>query len=53
LNAEGRLVQEWTQASNGTEHTWSLDASSWRAGFYIIRMNQGTSIRQHRWVKLK
>ena len=53
LNAEGRLVQEWTQASNGTMHTWSLDASSWRAGFYIIRMNQGTSIRQHRWVKLK
>ena len=52
FNAEGRLVHEVSRAAQGNLETWNVDASTWEAGFYIIQLNQGTSMAQQRWVKL-
>lgn len=53
FNAEGRLVYTTTQAAQSNLEILSVDASVWDAGFYIIQLNQGASMVQQRWVKLK
>ena len=53
FNAEGRLVHTMAQGVQSNLETLIVDASAWDAGFYIIQLNQGTSMVQQRWVKLK
>ena len=52
-NADGRLVQQRSDAVSSGLNVWTLDASSWHAGLYIILVTQDETTTQHHWVKLR
>ena len=52
-NADGRLVEQRSDAVSSGLNVWTLDASSWHAGLYIILVTQDETTTQHHWVKLR
>lgn len=52
-NADGRLVQQLSNATASGLDNWTLDASGWHAGLYIIHVTHGEVTTQHHWVKMR
>ena len=52
-NANGRLVERLSNAVPSGLDVWTLDASRWNAGLYIIHIAQGDVTTQHHWVKMR
>lgn len=53
FNADGRLVMDLSEQFQGIQGDWQVDASSWTAGMYIIRISQNGQTRQLPWIKLR
>ncbi len=52
-NADGRLVEQLSNAAPSGLDNWTLDASDWNAGLYIIHITHGEATTQHHWVKMR
>ena len=53
FNADGRLVEQLFNAVPSGLNVWTLDASDWNAGLYIIHVTHGEVTTQHHWVKMR
>ena len=58
LNADGRLVEQLSTPPNAVPSgldVWTLDASDWNAGLYIIHVYPWptATTTQHHWVKMR
>ena len=53
FNADGRLVEQRSNAVPSGLDIWTLDASDWNAGLYIIHVTHGEVTTQHHWVKMR
>ena len=53
FNADGRLVEQLSNAVPRGLDIWTLDASNWNAGLYIIHVTHDEVTTQHHWVKMR